>query len=390
MKPRFPIVYGENGKRVKNPLSHVSVNCVHCGNGFAFKVSRKDPAKFCSNKCKLEYGREIVGSCSKCKEPIARTRKDGLCFPCHQNLYMTKNRKEAAERTRKYYRLQKELGITKTDEQKKRQAETRKRYKQRKREMAPLKSSDFKKVLVIKEIKIVPEWETFLKTAILDRPVSRSIVYGLIDPRTNELRYIGKSTSGIERPSQHLKPRIYNGSLRKTYLYNWVRSVVSAGFSPKIVVLEECEKKEMLIDREIWHIDHWKKLGCNLTNATIGGEGCLGRKWSEEQKRKFSESKCGKTLTEEHRKKLSISHIGLPSGRKGVKASEETRRRITESLRSRMHPIVCLETGQEFESCCAAARSFGVDKKIVYNNLKRGKSSDKSKLSVTFVLKESA
>jgi hypothetical protein len=32
------------------------------------------------------------------------------------------------------------------------------------------------------------------------------IIYGLVDPETEELRYIGKSSTGMSRPKKHFYP----------------------------------------------------------------------------------------------------------------------------------------------------------------------------------------
>ena len=56
-----------------------------------------------------------------------------------------------------------------------------------------------------------------------------------------------------------------------------------------------------------------------------------GVKLSEETRRKMSEAKKGRTLTEEHCRNLSESHKGQPSPRKGVTLSEEIRRKQSES-----------------------------------------------------------
>jgi hypothetical protein len=68
-----------------------------------------------------------------------------------------------------------------------------------------------------------------------------------------------------------------------------------------------------------------KDLGTGiLNNFTNGGEGASGLKCSEETKRKLSESHKGITHTEETKRKLSESH-------KGITPSEESRKKMSES-----------------------------------------------------------
>jgi hypothetical protein len=62
-----------------------------------------------------------------------------------------------------------------------------------------------------------------------------------------------------------------------------------------------------------------------------------GKHQSEEHKRKISESKKGKALSEEHKRNMRKPHAGLHSGENspmwGKKSSEETRNRIKDSLK---------------------------------------------------------
>ena len=94
------------------------------------------------------------------------------------------------------------------------------------------------------------------------RPV---IIYGLIDPRTNYLRYIGKTVGTPEgRVSGHLKSPTYCG--------RWLRNLASCGLQPGIVILEVADEISWSESETFW-IAYFKFLGCNLTNRTIGGDG---------------------------------------------------------------------------------------------------------------------
>ena len=71
--------------------------------------------------------------------------------------------------------------------------------------------------------------------------------------------------------------------------------------------------------------DTMKRLGMRPPTAV------MGRKLSEETKRKMSESKKGRKLSEETKRKLS--EIAKKSNRRGVKMSKETKQKIFESRR---------------------------------------------------------
>jgi hypothetical protein len=59
---------------------------------------------------------------------------------------------------------------------------------------------------------------------------------------------------------------------------------------------------------------------------------------SQEVKDKISISRTGKKLTEEHKKKLSESHIGLPSKLKGVTLTEEHKKKLSIAKKGKPSP----------------------------------------------------
>ncbi len=105
------------------------------------------------------------------------------------------------------------------------------------------------------------------------------IIYGLTDPDTGEVRYIGKSTKGLERPKEHLK----SSSLKsKTHKNNWIKSLLKSGKTFGITTIEILESIEKLDEREEFWINDYRSKNNNLTNSTDGGKGSPGRKFSNE------------------------------------------------------------------------------------------------------------
>lgn len=98
------------------------------------------------------------------------------------------------------------------------------------------------------------------------------IIYGLLDPNTDELRYVGKSSSGMERPQNHFQAAV----LKKesgTHKANWILKLVSNGQLPKVVTLYNADTLEELDQAEREFIRLFRAWGCRLTNVKPGGEG---------------------------------------------------------------------------------------------------------------------
>jgi len=114
--------------------------------------------------------------------------------------------------------------------------------------------------------------------------VDRFLIYGLIDPRDGQLRYVGKSCEGLKRPRAHARRLKWD----RGYCRNWVKSLADLGLRPSIEVLETCDSPEALIEAEQFHIAYFRMVGCNLTNLTAGGDGQWGLKFSEERKHRIS------------------------------------------------------------------------------------------------------
>src|SRR5438105_11913465 len=105
--------------------------------------------------------------------------------------------------------------------------------------------------------------------------MSNFIIYGLIDPRDGQLRYVGKSVSGMNRPKAHMQHVFLQSNTHKV---NWIRQLKALGLQYGIVVIQSLDDKEMLSQAEIFWIAYFRQLGCPLTNLTAGGEGMLGHR----------------------------------------------------------------------------------------------------------------
>jgi hypothetical protein len=198
---------------------------------------------------------------------------------------------------------------------------------------------------------------------------TRNLVYGLVDPRTDEVRYIGKSEHGISRPRSHSRANALriDGNSHKA---NWIRELQREGLEYRIVVLDMLPDGDAtgLYELEHYWISRGRASGWPLTNLNDGGPGQSGHRKSEKTLAKLRDSmnsslavkeaqlnRRGKKQgpypprTAEHRERLRQSHLGKtlsPESRAkvgvasrgnkyclGKRQSPETRAKRSESLR---------------------------------------------------------
>jgi hypothetical protein len=99
----------------------------------------------------------------------------------------------------------------------------------------------------------------------------KHLIYALVDPRTEEVRYIGKSSRGLIRPAQHAQPSRL--ALDDTYRARWLKQLRAEGCTPQIRILEVVDDPDLLNDAEIRWIALGHREDWPLTNLTAGGDG---------------------------------------------------------------------------------------------------------------------
>lgn len=88
-------------------------------------------------------------------------------------------------------------------------------------------------------------------------------IYGLVDPESNEIKYVGKTNNMKRRLYQHLQCRT---DQKMTPVKSWIKSLLSKNNEPLMVVIEECSDKTWM-DREKF----WIAKLPNLKNMAEGG-----------------------------------------------------------------------------------------------------------------------
>lgn len=112
----------------------------------------------------------------------------------------------------------------------------------------------------------------------------------------------------------------------------------------KMEIIDQCESYEEINKLEEKYISEFNCIIPNGYNVSRGGEG-RSHPHSEETKSKLSAQKTafyqqrlqetGSKITEEERQKLSLSHLGKPSGRKGCHLTEEQKQHISQVQKGR-------------------------------------------------------
>lgn len=155
-------------------------------------------------------------------------------------------------------------------------------------------------------------------------------IYRLVN-QTNGKVYIGYTSKSIKtRMNEHRS----GSNKRNTKLYAAIRKYGWENFKFDIIY-QSLDGQHCLKTMEKYFIKEYDSLN-NGYNLTEGGDGTLGNNPSEETRIKMSLShrgktshRKGKTLPEETRKRMSLGHVG-------TKASIEHKRNISEGLKNQL------------------------------------------------------
>lgn len=109
-------------------------------------------------------------------------------------------------------------------------------------------------------------------------------IYKLIDPETNEIRYIGLTFNDLKQ-----RLRSHCSEKSKSHKSNWVQLLKKKGLKPIIESIEsDILSYDDVCEREIFYIERYKSEGHKLTNMASGGN--KNKKMSDETRKKMSES----------------------------------------------------------------------------------------------------
>lgn len=221
-------------------------------------------------------------------------------------------------------------------------------------------------------------------------------IYSLIDPETQEVRYVGKSNTPGKRLVAHVCTTHDDCNPHKQ---NWIKQLKSRGLRPILSIIEETTL-DLWPEREIYWIEFYRSMGSNLTNLAGGGLG--GGLASEETKLLISKK------TSIRMKDQSVrDHLRDIFGRKIVRSDGEefgSIRFLAEQLDIEQHTlrkyidsgeevngfiyywlnntpkrprhnaskIRCVETGIEYDSIMAASLAYKTSRNCIRESLNLG------------------
>jgi group I intron endonuclease len=196
--------------------------------------------------------------------------------------------------------------------------------------------------------------------------------------KVNGKKYIGITGREVQerwKNGSGYKSGLFKQAIKKYGWDNFDHEIISSGLS-----LQEAK------DMEIKYIKYYNSFsrGCGY-NLTIGGDGIVNYKHTEESKKKISiasknmsletrraarrkqiiteehkkhisESRVGIKFSKEHLSNLSKSHMGKPCYWDGKKRPESTRKKIGEMLSKK---VICTNTGVVYSSITEASKETG-------------------------------
>ena len=154
-------------------------------------------------------------------------------------------------------------------------------------------------------------------------------LYVLVDPR-----YVGITVQKLYR---RLSAHLSKTSLKPfSHKNNWIKSLLSLGIRPKIVLVDNIIGWENACDYEKLLIDKYRNSGFSLVNGTDGGDGRLGCTLSQEHIKKLILANTGNTYNKGKKfpsRVISESGIANIIASNKLPISDETRNKMIESAK---------------------------------------------------------
>lgn len=176
------------------------------------------------------------------------------------------------------------------------------------------------------------------------------VIYGLVDPSTDECRYIGSTVNIKSRLTGHISEA--KNDLANHRKATWIKSLLRQGLKPEYVVLRNGYGPGR-DEEEIALIKRYKTIDPAMnTNSTIGGDGVFGYIPTPEVKARIVATRMARYPAKPKSPKMRVGEC-----------SEK--------------PVICLSTGIVYRSAMEAERQTGHSRVGIGNAIKNGGSCGK-------------
>jgi group I intron endonuclease len=178
-----------------------------------------------------------------------------------------------------------------------------------------------------------------------------------ITNKVNGKIYVGQT---IRSPKRRFEEHFYKSHGENYPLYNAMKKYGKDSFSMEIIA--QCSTIEDLNKLEEYHINLNNCLAPNGYNLHTGGN---NHRCSEETKKKISVNQLGRKVSDETKAKISAAQANGKNPFLGKKHTDEAKRKMSQVKMGKIggvytKSIICLETGRIFSSIGEAAKMLGV------------------------------
>ena len=113
-------------------------------------------------------------------------------------------------------------------------------------------------------------------------------IYALVDPRDGRKRYVGKTCGSLR---VRLLAHINDVKRGRVYIprHRWISGLLEVGCEPSILLLESVPQHHWEQAEQSW-IQRLRDEGCDLLNATAGGDGLVSYRHRDDTRQKQSEA----------------------------------------------------------------------------------------------------
>ena len=165
--------------------------------------------------------------------------------------------------------------------------------------------------------------------------MNENLIYGLRCPKTDNYRYIGKSTSGLHRAKAHLT---YSHNQSVNY---WVNDLREEGLCPLVDVIEICTEEDLQIKEKFW-IQFYNQKGCNLLNSIVYRGAAIEKLEEDAKIYKAELEKTIKGIAGEI-KDLSTTHGFIKSRRKTLGVTQKS---LAQMAKISVRNLIEIESGK--------------------------------------------